>query len=151
MKKILILIGLAAALLPASVKAQGRINVPQTLGIANTVLANTASNYTSGNKMQVGGQTTVAIQVKCNSDATNVQTGGLVLVFNKSVDGTTYESATNTAFATTQNGTNTLTTIYTLSTSNCAWISLTTISNLNGVANITNLSVKYGQVIGNGS
>lgn len=151
MKKLLSIIGLAAVLLPASVMGQARINVPQSLGIANTVLAATASNYTSGNVMQVGGQNTVAIQVKANSDATNVLSGGLVLIFQKSVDGSTYETSTNTIFGTTQNGTNTLTTIYTLSTSNCAWIKLTTISNLNATANITNLSIKYGQVLGNGS
>lgn len=139
MKKLIMLIG---ALAIAAISTQAQTYSAQNVGLGLTAIAATgASNILA--TLDVRKQKDVAVQIDFKLSGSG--TGNQTLVFERSVDGSTWTtlSADKSSVVIAATSGTVSTTVTNLPTYGCGWIRLATWTNADASRYVTNLTVKY--------
>jgi len=143
MKRLLLLA--AAVLGYVGAQAQQFQQSSSALSSTATVLAGTTSNYTANAFFCGKGNGYVGIMTSFKLDA--ACTGTITFYFQKSIDGTTYETTPSVSATITANGSTAVNTFTQATTLGSGYIRLSSIVNTNATQNLTNLVVKFGSQI----
>lgn len=123
------LTGAALAQSPVPLLSGGTNNIP-------AATTNTATTYTLGRFP--GSQTAISADVKLNGAGTSAVT----FIFDRSLDGSNWDTGTTYTLSITANGTNTVTGITNLTVGGVGYLRLKSLGNANASA-VTNLTMKY--------
>ena len=141
MKTLLLLYALVGAIVTAPAQVRYASQSVMSGGTNGTPAATTGTYSTASYAMDVRKQEIIPLLFSFKCGATNA--GTVVLTFERSLDGTTYDATHTFVLTATANGTSVVTIATNMTLNGFGWIRLKSVANTNDVAGTTNMVLQY--------